>query len=165
MEVASLGSTGLGCVRRRVVGVVLVPVSGCERKTEVIGHPGKERIRLRSNFWGHVIRIICNQYKNIVGVNVGGEAINSIQAGRFSKISNMKEGKDKNTVPIGPEEEELNGHSFEERKRQSSDSHDGSCVSKDMNMVNTYLGFSVVDYTESSPNFSATLARQASLQQ
>lgn len=77
----------------------------------------------------------------------------------------MNEGKDKNIVPIGPEEEELNGLSFEEIKRQRSDSRDGSNASKDMNMVNTDLWFSDVDYVESSPNFLARLARQASRQQ
>lgn len=50
-----LGSGGAGSLRRRDVVVVVVSVSGCEIKTEEIGHPKKERINLSNNFRGQEI--------------------------------------------------------------------------------------------------------------
>lgn len=81
----------------------------------------------------------------------------------IENFSNFKEGTSIQNSGIGPQEgDELSGLIFEERKRQRSG--DNGLFDKNNNdkMVETGSGFSDLDYSESSPQFLATLPQQAS---
>lgn len=95
-------------------------------------------------------------------LNMRGKSVNhtviSEQTGGASHISNLKGGKF--CIPSnGPEEEEMDGLLFEERKRQRSE------VVKSPNEIsnkvtNNESVFSNSDYIESSPTILAKLAQQ-----
>lgn len=98
------------------------------------------------------------------GGNIGNHGVKAVQSVTMRAISNLisKGGNIDSTSLIGPEEDELNGLLFEDRKRQRSDSSIVINKVQDTNKTNTESGFSGQDYTDSSPNFLATLAQQAS---
>ena len=94
------------------------------------------------------------------GENFGRHAIISGDIRGANNFSNFLKGSSSKNPGIGLQEhDELNGLLFEERKRQRSESSIGFDNNKGGLPLNTKSTFSGLDYSESSPQFLATLAQ------